>query len=676
MNWHFGDGIGINFSSGSPVPFTGSSQSTNESCYTVNDTTGNLLFYTNGIQVWDATNTQMPNGFGLLGHTSSQCMVVPKPGNPKRYFIISTDADSHFPANGMTYSEVDMTLNGGNGDIIPSVKNIVLSASSGEWITAIAHSNCSDTWVISHGNSTNSVFMAYKVSNTGINPIPVTTNLGVGFTINDKTNGIMRPNPDGSKIVMTRPIFTGAIDIIDFDNSSGIATQITNLYTPTGFNKAYGAEFSRSGDVLYVGEFGGDIFQYDMTALNIPSTRTLIGNLSLSGEIGQLQIAPDDKIYVNYNIFPSGGNFIGRINSPDLLGSGCDFVQNAVSFGTTTIYGLPWYYSPSKINSSELNLGADTTICADTDIIISLESSLIPTTYLWIDGSTNSSLNITTAGSYWVQRQIGTCPLETDTIIIAVDPSKITSSLNDISGCSPLTIDFTANGSNGISNWSWNLSDGSTINTQSGTYSFKNSGEYTISLSAISANNCILNKGIISTVEVFENPIADFTWSDQPTILENPIFFEDNSTTPIANWEWIYQEEEVSHDSDFVLTPHSIHNSEITLKVENIHGCTDELQKNITFKMQNLIFVPNAFTPNGDGLNDVFRITDYYNIVIEFSIYNRWGDLIWSANSSNYSWDGTQNNKIVQNGIYPWVIKAKIGHSTFDKIEGHLTLIR
>src|SRR6187549_3169721 len=114
--WYFGNNAGIDFLSGSPVPFSGSAMTMLEGVASIADTAGNTLFYTNGSQVWNSNNTQMPNGFGLLGDNNSAqaAIIVPDPGNANQYYIFTT------PTNGsgaMNYSVVDMTLQSGLGDV-------------------------------------------------------------------------------------------------------------------------------------------------------------------------------------------------------------------------------------------------------------------------------------------------------------------------------------------------------------------------------------------------------------------------------------------------------------------------------------------------------------------------------------------------------------------------------
>ena len=131
-NWVFGYGARVDFSG--PVPVTGSAPiSSNEATAIVSDpATGELLFYTDGRRVWNANDQVMPNGDGLLGGVFNSCtqgaLIVPFPCDDERYYLFTLDELEVDPADpvaddGLRYSVVDMTLDGGLGDVETSTMN-------------------------------------------------------------------------------------------------------------------------------------------------------------------------------------------------------------------------------------------------------------------------------------------------------------------------------------------------------------------------------------------------------------------------------------------------------------------------------------------------------------------------------------------------------------------------
>nr|MBK9650360.1 hypothetical protein [Bacteroidota bacterium] len=145
--WYFGSFAGLDFSSGVPVPLTNSAMFTVEGSSSLSDTSGNLLFYTDGLSVYNALHVAMPNGLGLAGGGSStqSALILPMPGNVNLYYIFTVP---DFASLGFNYSIVDMTLQGGLGDV--TAKNTFLLGNVSEKLSAVYHANGTDVWVCVH----------------------------------------------------------------------------------------------------------------------------------------------------------------------------------------------------------------------------------------------------------------------------------------------------------------------------------------------------------------------------------------------------------------------------------------------------------------------------------------------------------------------------------------------
>ena len=196
-NWYFGDFSGLDFNTGSPVVLTDGQISTFEGCATISDYQGNLLFYTDGNTVWDNSHNIMSNGTGLLGDSSSSqsAIIVPRPNNPDEYYIFTVDANPNGTdtGNGINYSIVDMSLNGGLGDV--TIKNSNILNWAFEKITAIKHDNNNSFWVITFRRDE---FYAWHITASGVDP-PIITNIGISNT--SASRGYLKTSVDGSLIV-------------------------------------------------------------------------------------------------------------------------------------------------------------------------------------------------------------------------------------------------------------------------------------------------------------------------------------------------------------------------------------------------------------------------------------------------------------------------------------------
>jgi len=377
--WTFGDLAGVDFNSGSPVSFTGSAMTTIEGSATISDNNGNLLFYTHGSKVWDKNHNQMPNGFGLLGDSSSSQsgIIVPHPANPNLYFIVTVD---DIPStNGMNYSEVDITLNGGFGDVVVATKNTSMFAPSTERVTAVTHSNGTDIWIIGHEVGNNR-YLAYLIDATGVNLTPVVSDVGVVHELGSHSIGYLKATSQGDRIgVVLNKLTVDTIDnveVLDFDNTTGLISNPISWDPP--FTNLYGLEFSPNGNLLYVsGLFGGGIHQYNLLAGSATAIAASDVQISAANKTA-IQLAPDGKLYAAH----SGLGFLAVINAPDVPGIGCNFQDSAVNIMPATgRLGLP-NFAPSFFLNISINF---TGLCQNDTSFFSTDTANV-NSVLWSFG--------------------------------------------------------------------------------------------------------------------------------------------------------------------------------------------------------------------------------------------------------------------------------------------------
>ncbi|RLD39760.1 MAG: hypothetical protein DRI83_00680, partial [Bacteroidetes bacterium] len=341
--WYFGDYAGMDFNSGAPIALTNSAMSQHEGCATISDNFGNLLFYTNGMTIWNASHTIMPNGSGLMGHVSSaqSGIIVPKPGDPDIYYVFTVP--SEIGATGLRYSEVDMTLQGGLGDVT-AVKNIFLTGPTEEKVTAVRHTNNYDVWVITHLWDSDE-FHAYLITASGVNTTSVVTSVGSYHSgVQGYTHSCMKFSPDGAKLaIVTR--HQNSFELFDFDASTGI---VSNPITyPSFYNSGYGIEFSPDGSLIYMSKYGGatEVYQFSIPSSPPGSAGTLIGTVN-NTHVGSMQLAPDGKIYVASleGSTPVSDPYLGVIEFPNTVGLGCNYIDDGFFLdGGGSRYGLPTF---------------------------------------------------------------------------------------------------------------------------------------------------------------------------------------------------------------------------------------------------------------------------------------------------------------------------------------------
>lgn len=310
-----------------------------EGCASIADPAGNLLFYTNGNTVFDKTHSIMSNGSGLLGdvYATQPALIAKQPGNASIYYIFLINGSS-----GINYSIVDMSLSSGNGSV--TVKNATLSVAPFTWqtekLTGTRHCNGQDIWVVYHDQTT--YFESYLLTSTGVTTSPVLSSAGTSHS--STTQGYMKISPTGKKIAVTL-YNTAQFEVFDFDNSTGVVSN--PLLLSSTIPIPYGCEFSPDGSKLYAGEnysSNPKIHQWDLCAGSSTAIVASQYTVAASGPIGSMQLASNGKIYAS-NL---GSSSLDVINSPNISGSGCNFVQGAQSVAPKSCgLGLPNFISSS-----------------------------------------------------------------------------------------------------------------------------------------------------------------------------------------------------------------------------------------------------------------------------------------------------------------------------------------
>jgi gliding motility-associated-like protein len=359
-NWIFGYGARLNFSGPIPVGSSNAAINSNESTASVSDpNTGQLLFYTDGRKVWNANNQVMPNGANLLGGFYNSCtqgaLIVPFPEDNQRYYLFTLEeleALSLSPVvdNGLRYSVVDMTLNGGLGDVQVATLNTPLATDLTEKLIVIRSTEIQGFWVIAHKKNVNE-FLAWKIDACGVTAQPVVSTVGsifasVPFGATEAWSGAMDASPDGNRIGM--PVdWSDRIEFFDFNKTTGVVSNpltvnVTDDSTPP-FLRKYGACFSPDGSKFYYTNINS-VYQLNLstyTSAAIESSNTLIYSPILEPNVYpclQIEQAPNNKLYVAIG----NAGRLDAISSPNSLGLGCGYEDNAVSFSPATCQlGLP-----------------------------------------------------------------------------------------------------------------------------------------------------------------------------------------------------------------------------------------------------------------------------------------------------------------------------------------------
>ncbi|MDR1763104.1 MAG: hypothetical protein LBR64_04015 [Dysgonamonadaceae bacterium] len=271
---------------------------TQEGCFSVSSDDGDLLFYSDGRTIWNSNHQVMPNGTGLTGNASStqSGIIIPRPGHGGQYIAVTLGIEQ---SNKMAYSIIDMSLDGGLGDVVDSRKDILFTGQSGhlgESVTAVRHSNKSDFWIIAVGRtSANTWLNVWLVDKDSVHTVARSAStVALNKIAGQYMTGYLAFNKSGTAFwynSWSPPSGNSAFYAFGtFDPATGTFSQVKireNGDTSIATRALYGAAFSSSGQYVYTTIINGSegasgestLNVYDFNALMAAATPTSVAPL-------------------------------------------------------------------------------------------------------------------------------------------------------------------------------------------------------------------------------------------------------------------------------------------------------------------------------------------------------------------------------------------------------------
>ena len=259
--------------------------------------------------------------------------------------------------------------------------------------------------------------------------------------------------------------------------------------------------------------------------------------------------------------------------------------------------------------------------------------------------------------------------------LIVIEPSSFT-------GCAPVDI-FFSNLSTPIDDTYdivWDFGDGGIGMAISPLYTYEVPGEYTINVGITSPIGCYTERVFTNFIKVDSFPEADFYFGpDRITNFMPEVNFFDNSIRDYK-WEWDFAGQGFSYEENptfsFPDTGHQI----IELIVTTDAGCQDTIRKIVDVIPEVRYFLPNAFTPNDDTVNDEFKGVGYYRGMrnYSFQVWNRWGELVFETKNPDEGWNGRKYNGggKMPMGVYVCQVNYTSPRGMPQEVQGYITLIK
>lgn len=412
--WVMGNRTGLHFNGSAPQVISSAISSANEGAASVADASGNLLFYTNGSNIWNAQNQLMPNGSAINGagtqtvSSTQGALIVPHPGNTDLYYIFSMTSVTNCR---LYVNLVDVSLDNNKGDVLTNfaLKGRPLRSQLTEKLTAVPACN-NTVWVVTRSEGLNA-FLAYRINENGLDTVPVVSQVG-NYNAVSYAQGVLKSNAAGTQLMACN--FTSlsnrfGLELFDFDGTTGT---VRNAQVIDDMN-VYGGAFSPDGSKIYAQAVTapGGIYQYDLSNNNPLSTKTFIGT---SGQYADMKLSPDGQLYVASALGSPGFNgykYMARINNPNVAGVSSNYQDtvgniaflNAAQTAGALTQGLPNdIVKPFSGEQQSTIVLLDTAICDydQLNLALALEVPAYITNFVWDNNDTARVRVVTTSGSY------------------------------------------------------------------------------------------------------------------------------------------------------------------------------------------------------------------------------------------------------------------------------------
>jgi gliding motility-associated-like protein len=247
-------------------------------------------------------------------------------------------------------------------------------------------------------------------------------------------------------------------------------------------------------------------------------------------------------------------------------------------------------------------------------------------------------------------------------------------------GCAPLCVQFSETASTLCNTLNYQFGDGNSSTASSPLHCYNQAGVYSVSITCNDNNSCSGTTTINNMINVLPTPVANFSVSPSGIVGTNTAITVTDLSTAGGNQAWNFGDPLSSNNTSSLSSDSHSYATEgdfcIQLVSTNIGGCADTTSNCIVVANDATLSIPNVFTPNGDGNNDVFNVSSTGLKTLSINIYDRWGIKITELNSINGGWDGrTTGGKVSTDGVYYYILKATSVNDKNIEKEGFVQLL-
>ncbi|MEZ4962686.1 MAG: gliding motility-associated C-terminal domain-containing protein [Saprospiraceae bacterium] len=649
-HWYFGYRAGLDFSTGVPVQANDGAIDAFEGCATMSDRQGSLLFYTNGGgaspnlsqingprngYIWNRNHDvlyDMDDSEGGGYSAGQSALILPVIGSDQTYYVFTMDQQASLidPAQhrGLSYFVVDMDLNGGLGGV--ALANQPVHKPATECLTVVKHANGNDYWLVAIDQDTRD-FLIVPVTAAGVQAPFLQPRQSTNSAV-----PILKASPDGQYLA-------GDNELYRFDNANGTVTFLTDFFEASN----YAFSFSPSSRYLYTmsSSFGDKMVRYDVTAADIAGSKEEIGDLGFLFVPGGMQIGPDGNLYFieigeDQAIFETVA--LSQIECPDAVQPRLNrnFFEFASEPGIGNFFGLPnfpdFLFVPGPPDEKHDTIY----ICAGDTVL--LETPFAGETYSWSNGANANNLTVASPGIYRVTIT-NACGRQTAIHEFLVElktsnPIEIPDVyINKCEGQDTLLV---ALPNAAAYQWSGGETDSAVSVLQPGTYQVTSTDACSASVQSFFVADTPLPAIEVRNSTQKMPCLGDTVRLEALAFGATSLFWSNGDTSATIR--------AAAGESYSVVASNACGAATASIEVPAGECCA--------------VYIPNVFSPNGDGINDSFApfFSGCEVLNYQLKVFSRWGAVVFESNNPDLGWDGTFRGKELPPDVFAFVLQYSL----------------
>lgn len=618
---------------------------------------------------------------------------------PYNYSWNSTPAQNNATATGLSAGNYNVAITDANGctfmqSVLITEPPAITSTISSSDVTCYGGSNGSTSIVVNGGVGPYSISWNSNPVQIGTNAINLPSG-NIAATITDANGCVSVNNITIAQPLAISAIMTGWTPVTCNGGNDGSATiQTTGGTAPYTYSwNTLPAQNTPNATNMIAG-----MFTVTVTDANGCAT---IGTVTITEPTPVVvTVTPGDTICPNqaFNVaaYGSGGSGSFTYNWSPNLGNGNSYTVYASTATTWTVSAVDANGCPSapltiaadvyQFSPANLIVSSTPSMCAggSATITTTVSGNTGPLTFNWSNNlngpgphtvypvaTTTYSVNVTNICGVVVPAttQVTVHPIP----VVNIDPQTA-------SGCDVVNLTFSDTATaNAGSTYYWDFGDNSTGTGPNTNHDYTTNGTFTVSVVVTSPFGCTGNNSNQVSLIIYDSPTANFAVaSDELSIVEPTAVFSNQCSVNTIGWWWDFGDTTTSTLASPTHTYQRTGTFNVRLIAESFGGCMDTTDQVLEVDPEYTLFIPTAFTPNGDGINEVFFVYGAEINDFTMQLYDRWGNMIFESKDLYEGWDGRAKGgtEIAQQDVYVYKVFVIDFEGKQHKYTGSVSLLK